>query len=314
MTELAVRQTSSAVQTVPPASTETTMRLVDWAREAEAAYSLAENLCKTPFAGSWKGDALGATAAILKGAEVGLTPVTALGAFDNIQGTPAPKALTLRALVQAHGHDLEITEETDERAVASYRRNGRGEWRTTEFTIADARQMKLTGKDNWQKQPRNMLVARVTSKAARLVAADVILGIGYSSEELYDSEPPRPVASVQQPTTGADRVRGLLGKATPEPEPDDATASAGNVEPEPVTAAQLKKIGAAMGDLGITDRTLALAFVADVIGREVESRNDLTKAEASDVIEALERDLAPTKDAPEPELDDPTTDPSWGQR
>jgi hypothetical protein len=42
-----------------------------------------------------------------------------------------------------------------------------------------------------------------------------------------------------------------------------------------------------MGELGIKDRDIALAYVADVIGRTVDSRNDLTKSEASKLIEAL---------------------------
>ncbi|MGH3500581.1 MAG: hypothetical protein ACRDQA_06750, partial [Nocardioidaceae bacterium] len=90
----------------PPAPTGDyhSMRLVEWAAEARAAHALAESLCQTPFAGQYQGNPIGGTAAILKGAEVGLTPVTALGALDLIQRTPAPNEITLRALVQSHGH------------------------------------------------------------------------------------------------------------------------------------------------------------------------------------------------------------------
>lgn len=164
------------------------MTLAEWAQEARAAHSLAESLSKTPFAGQFKGDALGATAAILRGAEMGLTPVTSLAAFDLIQGQPAPKAITLRALAQSRGHLIEITEATTERAVARYRRAGSPDWQTCEFTIEDAQRLGLLSRDNWKKQPKTMLEARVTSKAARLVAADVLLGIGYSAEELRDGD------------------------------------------------------------------------------------------------------------------------------
>ena len=58
-----------------------------------------------------------------------------------------------------------------------------------------------------------------------------------------------------------------------------------------VSPAQIKMMAALMNQLGMTDRDSALAFVADVIGREVESRNDLTKHEASKVIDALQADL-----------------------
>jgi hypothetical protein len=58
-----------------------------------------------------------------------------------------------------------------------------------------------------------------------------------------------------------------------------------------VSQAQLAKIGASMGDLGITDRDLRLAYVTDVVGRPVTSSKELTKAEASKVIEALAAEL-----------------------
>jgi len=76
--------------------------------------------------------------------------------------------------------------------------------------------------------------------------------------------------------------------------PDDPWQDTPPREPghRQVTAEQLKKIGAQMRDLGMTDRDLALAYVKDVIGREVGSRNDLTRAEASRVIEALVKDAA----------------------
>lgn len=60
---------------------------------------------------------------------------------------------------------------------------------------------------------------------------------------------------------------------------------------EAITSGQLSKIGAAMRDLAITDRADALAYVARAIGREVQSRNELTKTEAHQVIESLEFDL-----------------------
>lgn len=60
---------------------------------------------------------------------------------------------------------------------------------------------------------------------------------------------------------------------------------------EQISPAQLKKLGALMGELEIRDRTEALGYVANVIGRNVESRNDLTKSEAHKVIEALIADV-----------------------
>lgn len=69
-----------------------------------------------------------------------------------------------------------------------------------------------------------------------------------------------------------------------------------------ITEAQVAKIGACMSDLSLKDRDLALKYVADVIGREVGSRNELSLAEAKQVIDALEADLAV-------KANDPANDP-----
>lgn len=292
----------------PGEPSATTMSLVQWAQEAEAAYTLAQNLCNTPFAAAWKGDPYGAAAAILRGSEVGLSPVTSLSAFDNIQGQPAPKAITLRALVQSHGHDLEIIEETPERAVARYRRNGAGEWRTTDFTIEDARAMKLTGKDNWQKQPRAMLVARVTSKAARMVASDVILGIGYSSEELLDQREDRHVTYVEQTAPAADRMGAILNPQTSAPEPSQADTPDSVADPSsgdvPSSGAELpsdsplltnttkfgKAFYARMAERKFESDQARLEYVVETIGRYVESTKEISEDEARKVMARLDEE------------------------
>lgn len=59
-----------------------------------------------------------------------------------------------------------------------------------------------------------------------------------------------------------------------------------------ITAAQLAKIGALMNELGIKERAEALGYVASQVGRQVESRNDLSRSEAHTLIDALEADKA----------------------
>jgi hypothetical protein len=62
--------------------------------------------------------------------------------------------------------------------------------------------------------------------------------------------------------------------------------------PVPVTREQVTKIMAQMGDLGITGRDERLARVIEIIKRDIETSNDLTRAEASQVIGQLDLDLA----------------------
>ncbi|MBQ1164468.1 hypothetical protein KBZ21_41525, partial [Streptomyces sp. A73] len=44
---------------------------------------------------------------------------------------------------------------------------------------------------NYKTQPQNMLLARATAECARLIAADVLMGMPYSAEELADAQPVR---------------------------------------------------------------------------------------------------------------------------
>ena len=289
------------------------LRLVEWAEEAHAANQLAKALSRTAFAGAYKGDIDGATAAILKGAEVGLTPVTALGSFDLIQGVPAPKAITLRALVQAHGHTVWIEVSTARECVAHARRKGEQEVHTSRWTIERAQRLGLTGKGNWKQQPEAMLQARATAEVCRLAAADVILGIGYAAEEVADAEPlPTVTVTRARPAEPTRRtVQRAPARRAPAPvaeEPDfDEPVPVG---PPPVSSAQLKKIGAAMRDAGITDRAEALAYVSQVIGRDVSSRNELNHDEASLLIDALEAlAAAPADDV----VDAVEVDPETGE-
>jgi hypothetical protein len=216
VTDIARREAAPLEQASTP---QAAVRLVEWAHAAHSAHQLAAALVQTAFVPqTYRGKAGEATAAILAGAELGLDPLASLRAFDNIQGTAAPKAITLRAVAQAHGHELDVVEESDTRAVVRYRRKGSAESHEVVWTIEQARGLGLVSKDNWKKQPKAMLVARATAEAARRVASDAILGIPYSSEELQDS----PVVAPSRRVTAAE----VLGKhQTPEPAPEVSTVN-----------------------------------------------------------------------------------------
>jgi len=97
-----------------------------------------------------------------------------------------------------------------------------------------------------------------------------------------------------------------LALPTDEPDPDSQTYERAS-EPKSraqsrqsssgtgITPQQVAKIGALMSELGLKDRDLALKYVADVIGHDVSSRNELSKTEASKVIESLLNDQDPTR-------------------
>lgn len=278
-------------------------RLGAWAQSAVAAHGVAESLVQTSFVpAAFRGKPHEATAAILSGAEVGLSPMSSLRSFDVIQGTAAARAITLRAIVQSQGHEVWVKESTATRAIVCGKRRGSNVTETSTWTMDRAKNLGLVSKDNWKKQPQAMLVARATSEVCRLVAADAILGIGYTVEELSDGADPG-VSPGSEPVDEAPRTRRMSRKKTTGP-PGIATTDtqAANIAevpldaanesvPELITDAQSKKLHATFNELGITDRDQRMAYTIDVIGRDIESSNDLTKDEASRVIDRLQRDL-----------------------
>lgn len=164
--------------------------LIEWAKEAREAHSIALSLAKTAFVSSTlRNKPEEVTGAILTGHEVGLKPMAAVRSIDVIQGTPAMRAVAMRALVQSAGHELWVEETSLTRAVVCGRRRGSEHVQKSTWTMERAKRLGLTSKDNWQKQPDAMLVARATAECCRLVAADVLLGLPYAVEELEEIEP-----------------------------------------------------------------------------------------------------------------------------
>lgn len=271
---------------------EAVNRLTEWAQSAQAASQVAHELVRTSFVpDSFRGKPHEATAAILAGLELGLQPMAALRSFDVIGGAAAPRAITLRAILQSRGHEIELVESTGTRCKMRGRRQGAQAWQEVVWTLDRAKQLKLAGKPNWQNQPQAMLVARATSELARLIASDAILGVAYSSEELADGagagvEVPAITASepADDATAGTKRMSRRKAPAAieaPEPEPEPA-------DPDAVTDAQIKKMIVSFKASGISDRKDRIDYMSAVIGREVDSSKDLTKGEASMVIDALE--------------------------
>lgn len=283
-------------------------RLSEWAASAQAAHSVAVELVRTSFVPEgFRGKPHEATAAILAGLEIGLSPMAALRSFDVIQGQAAARAITLRAVVQSFGHEIELVESTATRCKMRGRRNGSNAWQDVVWTLDRAKSLKLTNKPNWQNQPQAMLVARATSELARLIAADAILGIAYSAEELADgagAEVEVPIITTADPTapdapTAAPGTRRMSRKKPDTPvaiDPGPATdvidgeviEAETDTNPDGVTDAQIRKMQVSFKEQGITDRGDRLDYIVATIGRQVASSKDLTKDEASRVIDMLE--------------------------
>ena len=269
-------------------------------------------------------------AAILYGRELGLPPMTALGSVNVIQGRASLYSETMRALIQAAGHELRVTEMSADRCVIKGRRRDDDEWVTATYTMGEAQRSGDAQKNpNYKTRPAEMLLARASSRLAKMHFADVIKGLA-SVEEVIDetgSSAAVPVAQVAvevQPepaprprTVGRARSKpAAVEPPTPAPEePQEAPAArrpplpAGRPAPapqpaqEPVEAtldvlgveevkAPSKAVGIAQAHwkrLGVEERAERLWYASVIVGREIESHNDLSADELHKLVAVLER-------------------------
>jgi len=312
MTEIAVRDEPGHVTQFDP----TGGRLVAWAQAAAAANQLAKALSKTSFIpAAFQGKEYDATAAIIMGDELGLSPIAALRSLYVVHGTPAMYARTMVALAQGHGHQVWTEKTTDSEVVVCGQRKGTDKVERSVWTIARARQAGYTSNKKYASNPQEMLYAKASAEIARKVAADVLAGVPYSVEDL-ELEQPAPTSTVTRSTERKTTARRTQPPpvAPDEPPLDDGEASAAGV-----TEPQIKKLHALFGDFEVEDRDERLRVASMFAGRNLETSKDLTKDEASRVIDRLQQILDQdgnrvenlywaTHDDPEAVADDPTLD------
>jgi hypothetical protein len=223
MTEIAIRdEPTGELQTYQHANIA---RLERWALEADRAVRIADLVVGTTMCPqAYRGKPNEAAAAILAGAELGFDPMASLRAFDNIQGTPAPKAITLRAVVQGLGHEVVIVESSTDRAVVKGRRKGDEEWQTSVWDTPRAELLpQFKSNPNYRTNRAAMLVARATSEVCRWIAADAIMGMPYAAEEIGDATG-LPVSSPTRKVSAADIVGQAVAATTEQPTVDAITA------------------------------------------------------------------------------------------
>jgi hypothetical protein len=285
-------------------------RLVAWAEGLDAAGRLGNALARTAFCPRhFQGKPADAAAAILFGDEIGLSPTQSLRSIYVIGGQPSLYARTMVALVLSHGHRMWTVEDTPSKVTVAGQRRGLDKVEQSTWTLDRARKAGYTSNAKYNTDPQTMLYARAAGDVARRIAPDVLAGIAYTVEEIEAAEP-APTVTVQRADPAQPRTaqrKPLPAPEPPEPELDAAPAASAPDPGEPgVTDPQMKRIAAGMRTAGITDRTEALAFVSDVVGRDVPSRKDLTRHEAGLVIDALERgDAAEPADPDDPVIPDP---------
>jgi hypothetical protein len=269
-------------------------RLVAWAEGLAAAHRIGAALCQTSFVPQqFRGKPEEAAAAILYGDEIGFTPTQSLQNIYVISGKPSMYARSMVALLMSHGHEVWTVEKTDAKVTVAGRRKGSSHTIEETWTTARASKAGYTNNKKYQTDPQAMLYARAASDVCRQVAPDSLAGIAYTVEEM-ELDAPAPTV----------RVSRAKPQPAPIPEPDLEHIEATPVTPEPdieppveepadlITQAQSKALHASFNDAGVTDRDARLDYCRNLIGREITTSSELTKAEASRVIDALKQDAS----------------------
>lgn len=269
-------------------------RLLAWADAARAANQLARALVNTSFVPRVKapngqmipiseGDA---TAQILMGDELGLSPLAALRSLFVVHGTPSMFARTMVALVQSHGHEVWTDATSDASVTVSGRRKGSTHTESVTWTTARAAKAKYTNNPKYSSNPQEMLYAKAAAEVCRKIAADVLAGIPATVEELELSEP-APTVTITRTEAPPTKARRKPVAAAPEPE-EPPLEPESTPAPEARSEAQMRKLWATAKDVGM-DEAGFRAWITDCLGREVESTKTLTRDEAARLIDALEQ-------------------------
>lgn len=192
---------------------------------------------------------------------------------------------------------MEVTEESETEThvrvkVAVYRKD------MSRPFVATGRFRKGGERTNDDRDPWDMALARAERRALKR-AFDMggipdSAGAGEWEEEpdLYDAQTGKvePVAEIATPASPPAFEEPALPDEIEDADTEDAPAV------DYITTAQMGKLHVSFADAGIESRDDKLAYAVKVIGREIQSSKEMTKREASAVIEALIAEVTPTGD------------------
>lgn len=289
MTTNELAQTADDSLTVlPPAQpmqSNSIATLMEHARAMNTAYELAEKMCGTQLVPQiYRGKPQDGTAAILYGAELGLTPIQSLQQIFVVHGTPAIYARTMVALLKRRGYRIWTESSTDE-AVTVMGQAPDGTAEASTWTIERAtragyvptidehtgkyktnRNGNLIGNEKYLTDPQAMLYAKAAAEVCRKLAPEVLLGISVDDEDAQADEGPRKVRNDAEPAVhspGVEELRARMGitaaqtssdhpEARPETRQGGETASEPEPEAKKPTTAQNRKLGALFERAGLT--------------------------------------------------------------
>jgi len=236
-------------------------------------------------------------AAIMYGAELGLSAVQSAQNVFVVHGKPAVYARTMAAQVRRAGYKIEEVEASDERVIWRGLRDG--QWASSEWSIQRAATAGYTRNDRYTTNPQEMLRAKAIAETCRIQYQDVLLGMAYSVEELMldtvvvtrpeKREGVRGTAKLREIAEAAQNEDGEASPSEPEAKPEPPPEAAPEQPAEPAASnEQLDRIRALYKARGVS----ATGVLEDVsvffkLDRRLASLHKLSSAQADEVIARL---------------------------
>lgn len=190
----------------------------------DAAYRLAKNLAMSNLIPQTvRGKPADVLVTILYGQELGIAPMQALQAIYVVNGRPTISAQLWVALTRKAGHKVRVIEEAPESCTVEVERaDDPGHPTRVTYTLDQAKQAGLAGKDVWKGHRAAMLYARAVSTACRRACPEIALGFGDETER-FEAQPERPtLATVAAERADQPMQPAPAGDSDSEPVPDDA--------------------------------------------------------------------------------------------
>lgn len=133
---------------------------------------------------------------ILAGKELGFEPIVSLTGIHFFNGKVVLGATLLASLVKDSGkYEYKVLKHTDQECHIQFMKLFDGKWQPmgvpVVYTIKDASNAQLTGKDVWKKHPADMLFATCIRKGTRRYCADLLRGMNAPAgdyEERYEAQ------------------------------------------------------------------------------------------------------------------------------
>lgn len=228
--------------------------------------------------------------AIEYGRTLGITPMAAMTGVHVIKGKPTASAALISALVRRAGHKLRVRGDAQSATAQIIRSDDPEYVFEATFTMQDARNANLANKDTWKQFPGAMLKSRAITQVARDACEEVLFGLHYTAEELgadVDQDGAPVGDDWAQPAAAAEQI-------------DEAEVVP---EPEGITDAQQRALHSLITKkLGPQSDAARHGRMSAFTKREITSASQLTKVEASGIIDALTKrdDFVPPAPAPAP--------------